>query len=215
MQMLTQKTQPTKFPPETRSERPFVVTVPGIDGSGPNHWQSYWDKLSNFSRAELPSWSRPELHPWVSSLDKAIRGAGRPVALAAHSLGCLAVAWWAALTAPRSDLGLCGALLVAPPDPDTIESCERMRGFGPIPRVQLPFPTMLVASRNDPYASFARSEELARLWGSDLIDAGRAGHINADSGLAEWPAGLRLLCSLTGHNPNLMVAELGLRTALA
>jgi hypothetical protein len=34
------------------------------------------------------------------------------------------------------------------------------------------------------------------MWGSPLVDAGDLGHINADSGIGEWPEGVRLLASL-------------------
>ena len=55
----------------------------------------------------------------------------------------------------------------------------------------------------------------AAAWGSELVDLGRSGHINADSGIDEWPRGLRLAAGLGGQNANLLVSELGLRAALA
>jgi predicted alpha/beta hydrolase family esterase len=55
---------------------------------------------------------------------------------------------------------------------------------------KLPFASVLVASRDDPYSPYEASEELARLWGSKLLDAGAAGHIDADSGHGPWPEGL-------------------------
>ena len=136
--------------------------------------------------------------------------------LVAHSLGCIAAAWWATLSW-TDDLAdkVCGALLVAPPDIDADDVDPRIRDFRPLPMLRLPFPSVLVASRNDSYASFGRSEEMARAWGSDFVDAGRSGHINADSPVGAWAEGLPLLARLSGHNPNLLVAELGLRTALA
>jgi hypothetical protein len=71
-----------------------------------------------------------------------------------------------------------------------------MESFAPIPREPLPFPTLLVASRNDPYASFDTSSRIAAMWGSTFVDAGAVGHINADSGIGEWTEGVRLLASL-------------------
>jgi hypothetical protein len=50
-----------------------------------------------------------------------------------------------------------------------------------------------VASRNDPYASYDESEEISYAWGSRLLDAGEAGHINLDSGHGPWPEGLMSL----------------------
>jgi predicted alpha/beta hydrolase family esterase len=57
----------------------------------------------------------------------------------------------------------------------------------------LPFASTLVASSNDQWASLARAQQFATAWGSELVNLGPAGHINADSGHGEWPAGLALL----------------------
>jgi hypothetical protein len=37
------------------------------------------------------------------------------------------------------------------------------------------------------------AERLSRVWGSRFVDAGTLGHINAESGLGEWPQGQSLL----------------------
>jgi predicted alpha/beta hydrolase family esterase len=193
-----------------------VLLLPGLGDSPPRHWQSHWEQLSHCRRVSLGDWSRPRLHEWVPALDRAVRESARPVVLAAHSLGCLAAAWWASLCwveAFRDKVR--GALFVAPPDVDALEADPRIRDFRPLPRLRLPFRTILVASRSDPYAPYARSERMAACWGSELVDAGEAGHLNAESGLYEWTQGLRLLAGLSGDNPNLMVAELGLRSAMA
>jgi predicted alpha/beta hydrolase family esterase len=57
----------------------------------------------------------------------------------------------------------------------------------------LPFPSIVVASNNDPFLTTTRAREMARLWGSRFVDAGPAGHINGDSGVGDWPEGKRLL----------------------
>ncbi|WP_455774498.1 RBBP9/YdeN family alpha/beta hydrolase, partial [Burkholderia stabilis] len=61
-------------------------------------------------------------------------------------------------------------------------------GFGPVPHERLPFPTCVVASSDDPYGSIAFARGCARAWGSAFHDIGPRGHINADSGLGDWPA---------------------------
>ena len=68
----------------------------------------------------------------------------------------------------------------------------------------LPFPSVLFASQNDPYCSFARASEMAAAWGARCIDYGMAGHINADSGLGDWPEGHAHLMQLleTKDYPN-------------
>lgn len=201
---------------EQQDQRPTVLTIPGLDGSDERHWQSLWEVMPHFKRVEFGNWSKPTLHEWVPELDRAIRESPRPVVLAAHSLGCLAVAWWANLYWSEAfSEKVQGALLVAPPDVDAIDASPRIRDFRPLPPLHLPFPTLLVASTDDPYASIERSTVIARLWGSGFVNAGAAGHLNSQSRLGEWSCGLRLLASMTGHNPNLLIAELGLRTVLA
>lgn len=173
---------------------PLVLLVAGLNNSGPGHWQSRWEESRpDCRRVALGLWDRPHRNTWVNQLNLAIRQAGRPVVLVAHSLGCLAVAWWAALERPGSDGAVRGALLVAPPEVDRTPLDPRLRGFAPAPRAPLPFPALLVASRNDPYMAFAAARRLARDWGCELVDAGRAGHINAESGLSDWPFGQGLL----------------------
>ena len=73
----------------------------------------------------------------------------------------------------------------------------------------------MAASRDDPFAAFDRSLTMARAWGSEFLDVGRCGHVNAESGNDEWPRGLRLAATLGGHDPDRLVTELGLRAALA
>jgi hypothetical protein len=202
--------------PKRQDEAAAVLLVPGINNSGPRHWQSHWEGLSLFRRVALGDWSAPERDLWVEALDRAVRECARPLVLAAHSLGCLAVAWWAKTAWSEAFREkMLGALLVAPPDAERPGIDSHIGRFAPVPDSRLPFPSILVASRNDPHALFERSERFARSWGSVLIDLGRAGHINADSPVGEWSEGLRLVASISGRNPNLLVAELALRRVFA
>lgn len=179
---------------------PLVLTVPGIDNSGPGHWQSIWEReRPDTERAELGLWSSPHRNSWVTALNNAIRQAGRPVILAAHSLGCLAVAWWAALEAQPYGNPVAGALLVAPPDVDSFGHDVRIAGFGPAPKVILPFPSVMIASSNDPFIDLGRAHSLAKFWGSHFVDIGEAGHVNAESGLGDWQQGQEWLDRLLVH----------------
>ena len=84
-----------------------------------------------------------------------------------------------------------GAFLVGLPDverPDFIPAIDR--DFAPIPRDPLPFPSVLVASRTDPHCDYDKAEDIAYAWGSAIVDAGDAGHLNTDSGHGPWPEGL-------------------------
>ncbi|MBU6267341.1 MAG: alpha/beta hydrolase [Sphingomonadales bacterium] len=172
----------------------LILTVPGLHNSGPGHWQTIWEQArDNCRRVELGLWDRPHRNTWVNALNLAIRAADRPVVLAAHSLGCMAVAWWAQLERPAPEGKVKGALLVAPPAVDHRPHDPRVATFAPTPRIALPFPSILVGSHDDPYMGFRAARALARLWGCGFADAGKVGHINTDSGLGDWAFGQFLL----------------------
>jgi predicted alpha/beta hydrolase family esterase len=138
-------------------------------------------------------WHTPHRNSWVTRLDLAIRQAEAPVILVAHSLGCLAVAWWAQLSPQPYGWPVAGALLVAPADVDRTGVQEELRGFAPSPQTPLPFPTIVVGSGDDPWITLDRAHSLAASWGSHFVDIGEQGHINAASGLGQWPEGQELL----------------------
>lgn len=179
--------------------KPLCLIVPGLDNSGPDHWQSIWEaRRGDCRRVDLGCWSEPDRRIWTERLDAALAMTDGPILLVAHSLGCLTIAWWA-LGADHAKLErVRGALLVAPPDVDASDAHPFVRRFAPAPGRVLPFPSILVASRNDRYAAFDRLEALAKAWGSRFVDAGHAGHINANSKLKGWPDGEVLLEELIG-----------------
>lgn len=187
------------------AKAPVILTVPGLGNSGPGHWQTAWEaRLPGCCRVDLGLWEDPHRNTWVNKLNLAIQRAEGPVVLAAHSLGCLAVAWWAEYEQPGSAWGsgpveggkVIGALMVAPPDVEDRPLDRRLTRFAPVPESTLPFPSILVASRNDPYLTMAQARSLARRWGARLADAGEAGHINAASDLGDWAFGRLLLNTL-------------------
>ncbi|HXZ80700.1 MAG TPA: alpha/beta hydrolase [Terriglobales bacterium] len=173
---------------------PPVLIVPGLNNSGPGHWQSLWEnKYPNFRRVEQENWDFPICEEWVKRLDFHISEAKTAPLVIAHSLGCLTVAHWA----KQYTRQLHGALLVAPPDLENMG--ERAESdFLPVPRQRLPFPSLLVASENDPWSTLERSRSLAEAWGSRFVNAGPAGHINADAGFGPWPLGEHLLAEMRG-----------------
>lgn len=188
---LVHPTRPTR----SAADAPLILTVPGLGSSGPAHWQSAWETSLGLdvARVELGSWDNPHRNTWVNKLNLAIRRANRPVVLVAHSLGCLAVAWWVEYEALQEAHNVVGALLVAPPEVDEGEPDLRLARFAPVPRSVFPFPSIVVASRDDPWIGFGRARGLAEAWGSRFADAGPSGHINADSGLEDWAFGRLLL----------------------
>ncbi len=181
--------------------RPLVLTIPGLFNSGSDHWQSVWDReRPDCVRIELGCWDDPIRNVWMSRVDQAVYEARGDVVLVAHSLGCHAVAWWAKQLGPSGLARVRGALLVALPDVDRPDADPRIRRFGPTPVVTLPFPTLVVTSRDDPYATLARSAAMAKAWGAAFVDVGERGHINAASNLGRWPQGQDLLATLVGED---------------
>jgi predicted alpha/beta hydrolase family esterase len=170
-----------------------VLIVPGWGDSGPKHWQSLWEQANpGFRRVVQRDWQYPIRTEWVETLTREIRAAGRPAVVVAHSLGCVAVAHCASAGA----LPIQGALLVTPPDVEDPDFPPLSEGFAPIPRARLAFPSIVVASRNDPFTDFERARGLADAWGSRFVDAGNSGHLNADAGFGPWPLGETLLAEL-------------------
>lgn len=171
-----------------------VLVLPGWRNSGPAHWQTRWELLfPRFRRVQQQNWMRPRVCDWVQALEQAVSITTRPVILIAHSLGCVTVAHWAA---QFDTTKIAGALLVAPADVERSTIFPGLRNFGPLPLRPLPFHALLVGSDNDPCCAAWRAAQLAENWGAAFRVLSGAGHINADSGLGDWPEGLGLLQTL-------------------
>ncbi|ACU61459.1 RBBP9/YdeN family alpha/beta hydrolase [Chitinophaga pinensis] len=169
-----------------------VLTAPGLHGSGPLHWQTIWEHNPGYKRIDQQNWDTPEMTEWIKTIEEAVAAAGPDVVIAAHSLGCIALAHWA----QHTKLSIKGALLVAPADAERPGFPEEAHGFSPIPMSALPFKSIVVSSTNDQYATLERARSFANAWGSRFVNAGEKGHINADSNLGDWPAGQTLLTEL-------------------
>jgi predicted alpha/beta hydrolase family esterase len=177
-----------------------ILIVPGWSSSGPDHWQTRWEKnLKTARRVEQADWVKADRSRWVARIIEEVAASVRPVVIVAHSLGVVTVVHAAAKLARLPASPVKGAFLVAPADADngsawpvtqgeTFEG--NAEGFTPVPLAPLPFPSVLVASANDPYCSLERARHFAKAWGSALIESGNLGHINAASGHGPWPDGL-------------------------
>ncbi|TGQ33298.1 serine hydrolase family protein [Mesorhizobium sp. M00.F.Ca.ET.216.01.1.1] len=175
---------------EEKIVRRFVI-LPGIGGSGERHWQTLWERCDPAMRRFRPaSWNAPVLGQWIVALDEAVGEAGPSCILVAHSLACLLVANWSA----RSSLAAAGAFLVSVPNPQSAAfPTSAAASFTTVPAAPLRFPTRIVASGNDPFGSVIYQRRCAEQWGSRFIELSALGHINAASGLGDWPEGLHLL----------------------
>lgn len=161
-----------------------VLMAPGLFGSGPEHWQSAWQRRHpEFSRIDQDDWSWPRLDVWARRIVESAMDIREPVVIVAHSFACLATVRASVF---QSNL-IAGALLVAPPNP------ARFRGDERLPKQALDFPTTIVASTDDPFMPLDVAREWAQIWSSDFVQLARAGHINQKSGFRQWPAGLDLL----------------------
>jgi predicted alpha/beta hydrolase family esterase len=172
------------------------LTVPGLASSGPQHWQTIWEKQDpdHFHRVEQVNWDWPVKDEWVGRLQEEISLLTEPTVLIAHSLGCITVAHWAQ---EYSSPWVRGVLFVAPADADFSKRLAFVIGFAPIPHTKLPFKSIVVASTNDIYAKLERSKKFADDWGSEFVNLGKKGHINAVSGLGDWEEGKEILRRLT------------------
>lgn len=171
-----------------------ILIVPGLNGSGPGHWQTIWEEKFSCKRVCQRDWENPDLTEWVETLNAAVTASLERTVFVAHSLGCLTVARWANAFPENAGRIQC-ALLVAPPDvkrsPYIPKSLRRFAACDP-----LPFPSMLVGSENDPYMTPETAQRLADAWGSRFINAGASGHVNLDSGHGPWPLGEKLFANL-------------------
>jgi predicted alpha/beta hydrolase family esterase len=172
-----------------------LLLLPGLGNSGEKHWQTFWhEKFKNSKRIIQDNWDEPIREDWIARLKEEVLKLEGPTILVAHSLAVSLVLHWAS---SNNDKNIVGALLVAPADVDSREHTpEIIRNFSPMPIIKLPFPSIVVASENDPYASFERKKYFAEQWGSDFVNIGQQGHINSDSDLKYWEEGQLILQQL-------------------
>jgi len=176
-----------------------ILIIPGYTGAGEDHWQTRWEaKLSAARRVIQAEWSKPVLADWVDALVRAVQNCDKPILLVAHSLGVPT----ALHALPQLAGKVCGGFFVAPPDVSNPNiRPKHLMSFGPYPRVPLPFPSIVIASRNDPFCDFATAEKLAQDWHSLFMDAGDSGHLNAESGHGPWPEGLMVFTQFLANLP--------------
>jgi predicted alpha/beta hydrolase family esterase len=167
------------------------ISVPGLGGSGEHHWQTFWEKAyPEIVRVKQKDWDYPVCDVWVEELVKTVaESAGKPIVLIGHSLGCATIVHAAK---QNKWSGIEGLFLVAMPDVERADFPKECIGFSPMPRLELPFPSLMVASENDPYISSAELKKWADILAADFISVGEREHIGTAAKLEYWEEGQKL-----------------------
>ncbi|PNY82129.1 RBBP9/YdeN family alpha/beta hydrolase [Deinococcus koreensis] len=171
-----------------------LVIVPGLGDSGPDHWQSLWERKFGAARVRQDDPNAPTPQAWAERLQEVIEATPGELLLIGHSTGVLTIVHWAARSGGHGRVK--GALLVGPTDAEDagVQSAHpALAAMAPLPTAPLPFPALVVASESDPYVSFGRAQAFAESWEAEFVSAGDLGHINVASGHGDWPDGEVLL----------------------
>jgi predicted alpha/beta hydrolase family esterase len=191
--------------------KPNVLIVPGYKGSGDAHWQT-WIENHTLSKRVEQDWESPILARWADNVRDAIDASVGSIWIVAHSFGCLA-SISAAIDRPDRIVGL---MLVAPADPErfTLAGVRDKADWNPtesiralIPVHKLPFPSLVIASDDDPWMKLTTVQLWSECWGSRLLILKSAGHINIASGYGPWPLGLSLLKEFQSAYQNLPLGD--------
>jgi uncharacterized protein len=161
-----------------------VVIIPGLNDSGPGHWQTWLQsQYRGAARVKQSAWDRPDLSTWSAQIDRVVNKSapGTRWVAVAHSFGSLALAHHLSNRSSNASSAICSALIVAPANPakfglDTV-----------LPRRGLGIPAQVVGSENDPWMPLDVAREWAEHWGARFHNLGQAGHINVESGHGPWP----------------------------
>ncbi|WP_063057633.1 RBBP9/YdeN family alpha/beta hydrolase [Nocardia sienata] len=179
---------------------PTIVIVPGLRDHVAEHWQTLLAERLDKVRTVPPlEHDKLGLAARIAALDAVVADVDGPVVLVAHSAGVMITVHWA----QHNQRPVRAALLATPADvgtpmPSGYPTPEELAADGwlPIPRRQLPFPSIVAASTTDPLAAYRRVAGMAEVWGSRLVDLGDVGHLNPASGYGEWPRAQELLDEL-------------------
>lgn len=170
---------------------PTCITVPGLNGSGPDHWQTWAEKeIPDCRRVSGIDFDKPVLAAWADAIRHNIRDEAGSVILIAHSFGCLA----SVMAIADNETKVAGVILVAPASPQRfgVSGLIAPGELAPtsllaaIPTRPLGIPGMLIASSDDPWMKMTHARYWADNWGLLFSCLRNAGHINVESGFGRW-----------------------------
>lgn len=177
-------------PDDFKAMPPFLI-LHGLEGSGPDHWQTWLagrlrERGERVSYPKLPDPFDPHPADWDRALMAELDTPEGPVVLC-HSLACLA--WLRAAARPSAQLAS-RVLLVAPPWREDLEPVARFLDHGARPRdvARAAGETLIVCSDDDPYSPPGALTTYAEPLGIPAHVIPGAGHLNTDAGFGEWPA---------------------------
>ncbi len=163
-----------------------ILFVPDQGEPTPGHWQWRWRQKLSTGRFVLSQAQHAPNRQRTDVVAEAVNAADRPVVLVGHGHGVLA----AVAGIPDYSARVAGAFLAAPVDIGADAApASSPQGWPAYIRERLPFPAMLVGSRNDAACSYEAAEALATSWGAMMLDAGEAGHLDEEAGYGPWPEG--------------------------
>lgn len=171
-----------------------IITVPGLNGSGADHWHTHWEReFPSLKRVEQEDWDHPDMQTWVDRLEKTLlMYQDKPIILIGHSLGCGTIVH--AVNQGKVK-GVTAAFLVAMPDIDREDFPKECVGFSPVPKLELPFYSVMIGSEDDPYISIDVLKDWAKILRCEFINVGLRGHIGTAANLGEWEEGQLLFDS--------------------
>lgn len=186
-----------------------VLIIPGLRDHVDEHWQTHLESRLAKVRS-VPPLQEDKLNcaKRLEAIQMQLEHIEGPVILVAHSAGVLMTVHWAAQYYSKQQQ-IQAALLVTPPNlaqawPENYPTSKALseQGWSPLPQQKLPFPSLVVASRNDPLAHYAAVLEMAQHWGSQLLDLGEVGHMNPAAGFGPWPEAEQLIRQLDRTTTN-------------
>jgi len=171
---------------------PAFVLLHGLDGSGPQHWQSWLaQRLTEAGEdvrfPELPDATDPQPDLWDEEVRIHIDAAGSDCTVLCHSLACLT---WLRLASATDRQLAARVALVAPPHTAEVPAVVRFKPARLMPKAihVAAGETRLVWAPDDPFCPGGA----AKAWGAPLRIQGdridRGAHLNTDAGYGPWPA---------------------------
>ncbi len=171
---------------------PAFVLLHGLDGSGPDHWQTWLSQRLADSGEDvrfpvLPDATDPQPDVWDGAVRAEVGAAGPDCTVLCHSLACLT---WLRIASAGDRRLAHRVALVAPPHTTDVAAVVRFKPARLMPKAVhvAADETRIVWAPDDPYCPGGA----AKAFGAPLRISGdrieRGGHLNTDAGYGPWPA---------------------------